>query len=271
MNKVRHRYPAIRAIANTQYHRAIFDLLGVVPAPSRRLLAALKARERECGVRFPASVRAFYADAHADTLLEETTGQRLIYWDALGEPEETAQGWLQVATENQDVLGWYVRLDAGDDPPVLHDNMTRADDMTMIDWQPQSPSWTAFLFDLMAECSLYADILGLYLYARDVWPDAPMLARLKKTLREGPRTDTADAQVRRLYTKTRLLTITRTTAGGGEAEWALTARTPEALESLARLVWPCGTLAQTLGEKYLSDQGKVLLAKLRREASSSGP
>lgn len=87
-----------------EYHHAIFDLLGAAPASSPERLAQIEARERLCGVRFPASVRDFYAVNEAETLFGEATADALVALEELGDPANTAQGWLRVADENQGVV-----------------------------------------------------------------------------------------------------------------------------------------------------------------------
>lgn len=250
------------------YHHAIFDLLGVAPAPSPERLAAVEARERLCGVRFPESVRAFYAAARADTLFEENSGNQLIPLEEFGDPAETAQGWLRVALENQAVVAWYVRLDAGDDPPVLNNNDEWPDDLSEVDWQQDSQTWTNFIFDTLSWSwgGISGWDLGLSLAARD----AALLARLGEALREGPRTETPAIQMRRFYDGTRLLAVRRVTADGAEADWTMEARTPDALASLARLVWASGTLVLTLKAQGSGPnaraKGEAILTLLRGEA-----
>lgn len=248
-----------------QYHHAILDLLGAAPASFPERLAQIEARERLCGVRFPASVRDFYAMNEADTLFGEATADALVALEELGDPADTAQGWLRVADENQGVVAWFVRLDAGDDPPVVNNNDEWPEDLSTVDWQMDSQTWTNFIFDRLAGDSFDCSGTGLFLTAHDLWSSDLLLTRLREELIEGPPTDAPAIKVRRFYDKTRLLTV-RLESGNAEAEWKLKARTPEALASLARCVWDFGTLADTLqAGKQAPEHGKAILAKLRGE------
>ena len=74
-------------------------------------VAIIEERERACGVRFPASVREWFAIESAESLFYRKTNQdHLEELARLGDPRDTAQGCLKVATENQGVATWYVRL-----------------------------------------------------------------------------------------------------------------------------------------------------------------
>ncbi len=249
-----------------KYHHAIFDLIGAMPVPSPERLAALKARERECGARFPASVRDFYAVDEAETLFREASADALVALEKLGDPADTAQGWLRVADENQGVVAWFVRLDAGDDPPVVNNNDEWPEDLSTVDWQKDSQTWTNFIFDRLAGYSFDCSGADLFLAAHDSWPSDLLLAELREELKEGPPTDAPAIKVRRFCDKMRLLTV-RMEFGNMEAEWKLKARTPEALASLARQVWGFGTLSLALTAESTSAtrraQGEAVLMSLR--------
>lgn len=246
-----------------EYHQAIFDLLGTPPVSSPERLTALEARQQECGVRFPASVQAFYAITDAETLFQEATGDTLVALEELGNPADTAQGWLHVADENQGVVAWFVRLDAGDDPPVVNNNDEWPEDLSTVDWQPDSETWTNFIFDRLAG----GQTMGLSLTARDLWPTPALLDRLREKLKEGPQTEAPLINVRRFYDKTRLLVI-RLETGDAEAEWKLDAQTPETLADLAHCVWDFGTLAKTLTvSNQASKRSDAVLTALRGETA----
>jgi hypothetical protein len=105
---------------NLEYHKAVFELLGRDAVVSENRLAAIEERERVCGARFPESVREWFVIEDAEYLFWENTNEDdLPNVRELGEPTEVAQGYLRVATENQAVIAWYVRLDQGDTPPRL--------------------------------------------------------------------------------------------------------------------------------------------------------
>src|SRR6266568_5157836 len=106
-----------------EYHQAILDLLNISVVPSLDRLATIEERERLCRARLPASVRERFAIETAESLFYENSNQdELTKLAELGVPAEAAQGYLRVATENQSVVAWYVRLNEGEDPPVYDNN-----------------------------------------------------------------------------------------------------------------------------------------------------
>ena len=87
----------------------------------------------------------------------DQTDHHLESLEELGLPEETRQGYLRVATEAQAVVGWYVRLDESDDPPVYDNNdQWDEEDLGNVDWQQDSASFTNFIFDTIATLHLTA-------------------------------------------------------------------------------------------------------------------
>src|SRR5262245_35078012 len=116
-------------------------------APPRRL-AIIEQREAACATRFPASVREWFSIESAEALFYENTNQdNLQELTELGDPQEAAQGYLKVATENQAVVAWYVRLGEGDDPPVFDNNDQWNDDLSRTAWRENSKTFTNFIFD----------------------------------------------------------------------------------------------------------------------------
>ncbi len=87
------------------YHGAILDLVGGTTTQCAQPLAAFKEREKACGMNFPASVREWFALKDAESLFETyTSPDFLVPIEELGKPNETAQGYLCVAHENQNVV-----------------------------------------------------------------------------------------------------------------------------------------------------------------------
>ena len=133
------------------YHQATLDLLKIEPGVSPTRIAAVRTREKACGQRFPASVVEWYSLERAEDLYEEHTGgEWLTPLDELGSnADQIARGFLRVATENQGVVIWYVRLDEGDDPPVLGDSRAMAD-LEGVRWAT-GPHFSEFVYQMIAE------------------------------------------------------------------------------------------------------------------------
>jgi hypothetical protein len=134
------------------YHQATLDLLGIVPVVSPSRLAAVRAREQACGHRFPASVVEWWSLEGAEDLFHDHTGgEWLTPLEELGnDADQLGLGFLCVADENQGVVVWYVRLDAGDDPPVLGDARAMSD-LRGVPWVTNAPRFSAFVYQLVAE------------------------------------------------------------------------------------------------------------------------
>lgn len=82
-----------------KHHHEICELLGVQPVASPGRQQVLAAREQACGVRFPEAVRDWFLVEDAECLFHENTNEdHLTRLAELGNPAETAQGYLCVAT-----------------------------------------------------------------------------------------------------------------------------------------------------------------------------
>lgn len=134
------------------YHQATFDLLGVTPVVSLSQIAAVRAREEACGHHFPAPVVEWCSLEGAEDLFHKTTdGEWLTPIEDLGnDPDQLDLGFLCVAEENQGVVVWYVRLDTGNDPPVLGDAHA-ANDLRSVKWVMNAPRFSDFVYQLVAE------------------------------------------------------------------------------------------------------------------------
>ena len=140
-------------------------------------------------VVFPASVREWFCLEGAKRMFD-ATGYHLESLEELGRPDETRQGCLRVATEIQAVVGWYVRLDESDDPPVYDNNdQWEEEDLSNVDWNPNSASFTNFVFDTIATSHFDGWGRGCYLTATAEQPGTEVLEQLRKHFEEGPRTE----------------------------------------------------------------------------------
>jgi hypothetical protein len=209
-------------------HEAALDMLGshAVRSPEREQLIA--ERERACGVTFPAAVVEWFALEGAEELFEHYSNEdRLTPLEELGDPEDTRQGYLEVAIENQAVVAFYVRLDEGDDPPVYDNNDEFGEPLDEVNWNRISQTFTNFIFDMVSIARLHAIRNQLWFEAEGRPPaDAPA------GLRPGPETRTAEGEVRRFYGPHELVRA-RWAPGDEVAHWYVEADTPERLAELA--------------------------------------
>lgn len=256
-----------------KYHQPILDLLGLTAVLPSRRLAVFENRERVCQVRFPASVREWFLLRDAETLFYENTNQdSLESLTELGNPAETAQGYLCIATENQAVVAWYVRLSEGDDPPVYDNNDQWNENLAETAWRQISVSFSNFIFDMISSYRFQGWYLGWHLTAAEPLPDATTLSAMRKWFQEGPTTDTPDSKVYRFFTPEGLIVI-RSIApedrAVGMAEWSIETGSQEALLEFGRKVWSLGTLSRTLKAHSVSAEsranGNEILRRLRAE------
>jgi hypothetical protein len=251
-----------------KYHAAILDLVGAMASPSSQRLAAFKGREKACGVHFPASVREWFVLNDADSLFEEfTSPDFLVPIGELGNPSETAQGYLRIARENQNVVAWYVRLDQGDDPAVYDNNDQWPDDLTTVKWNLCSASFSGFMFNNMASWRFGGLMPGWYLEAKEPLPDPATRKVLAQRFRQGPMTENATANVFRYYDPHGVITIGGSQQGGPFADWRIQAESEEWLYDFAKRVWDLGSLSKTLKAEVGNPNaiGPRVLQRLRDE------
>ena len=230
-----------------EYHQAIIELLGVEPSLSEDAVRIVAAREEACGAVFPASVKEWFSIEGATRIFEQT-GHHLEPLEELGGAEETRQGYLRVATEAQAVVGWYVRLDESDDPPV-HDNNDQWDeqDLNNVDWNFYSASFTNFIFDTIATLHFDGWGRGCYLLATAEQPGIEVLKLLRAHFKEGPRTR-SPGKVYRFFDEHAVITIASNRPEHFEnstAEWTVDADSREAPYQRTKLIWPYHGLARS--------------------------
>jgi hypothetical protein len=251
-----------------KYHQAILDMLGLETNLATDRLASIEERERACRARFPASVREWFAVREADSLFHDNTNQdHLEKLDELGNQAEAAQGYLRVATENQAVVAWYVRLSAGDDPAVYHNNDEWNLDLSKTNWQPYSTTFTNFIFDAISSHYFGGWYSGMHLSAQDHLPDGAALAQLRQWFRQGPSTHTPDATVYRFFTRGGVVHIRSVTPGdlaNRAAEWSIDADSPQTLTDFAQKIWGVGTLCRTLTARSSSPTSRAKGADILR-------
>jgi hypothetical protein len=246
-----------------EYHGAALEMLGVPAGRSPERERVLAERERHNGVSFPAAVTEWFALEDGDRLFHEKSNQdRLEALEELGDPDETRQGYLRVAIENQGVVAFYVRLDEGDDPPVYDNNDEFGEEqLDRISWNLVSVCFSNFVFDMLCIGRLQAYRRDLHVRATGRAPHATHLDALGRRLRPGPVTRTADVEVHRFFGPHEYATVRW--EPGGEAEWHLEADSPEALDALRGVVE--GLVELPPPPEPPRRVRKGLLARLRRD------
>lgn len=236
-----------------RFHAHVFRLMGRAPRVSEAAARLIERREAETGLRFPASVREWYSLEGAVELLADNCEESdPVPLGQLGSPEEARLGWLHVMSDRDGVASWYVRLDGSDDPPVdvCDDDARPPFDLTETPW---SSTFSVYVYDLVSSAAVGGRRLGLQLDAKDRRPDGADLARLRARMEEGPRTegDFVRLTTYRFFNTDGLITFQADPAEDGEGEasrgdWTVQGRTAEGLYNLCTLVWPIGTLSETL-------------------------
>jgi hypothetical protein len=252
----------------------VLDLLGMHLDTPPRLLVIIDQREAACATRFPASVREWFSIESADALFHENTNEdHLQELTELGDPQEAAQGYLKVATENQGVVAWYIRLGDGDDPPVYDNNDEWNDDLSKTGWRKNSKTFTNFIFDMIATHHFHGWYSGMRLSAIDQQPGPDELRQLRHWFQEGPVTDELDSKVYRFFNVAGLVTIRSVTPehiARSEAEWAIETDSPDELFEFSKKLWRFGTLSQTLKAESCTPEsrakGDQVLQRLREWA-----
>jgi hypothetical protein len=232
------------------YHSAVFRVLGRTPRVSQEALRLIERREEETGLRFPASVREWYSLEGAVELLTDNCEESdPVPLEQLGSAEEARLGWLHVMSDREAVASWYVRLDGSDDPPVdVADEFKWPPfDLTETPW---SSTFSVYVYDLVSSAAVGGRRLGLQLDAKDRRPDGSDLARLRARMEERPRTegDAVRLTTYRFYNADGLVTFQADPAEdeASRGDWTVQGRTAEGLYNLCTLVWPIGTLSETL-------------------------
>lgn len=261
----------LASMAHLKYHQSVLDLLGIhLDLPARRL-AIMEEREKACGQHFPASVREWFSIGAAETLFNENTNDdHLVELTELGDPAEVAQGYLRVATENQGVVAWYVRLAEGDDPPVYNNNDEWNEDLSKTGWQEHSTRFTSFIFDMISSHHFDGWFTGMRLSAIARQPSPDELRQLRSWFHEGPVTDTLDSKVHRFFTLAGLLTVRSVTAenpANSQAEWAIEANSADELFEFGKKLWRFGSLSGTLKAESCTPEsranGEQVLRRIR--------
>ncbi len=198
-------------------------------------------------------MREWYSLDSSVTILERFTDDHPIPVAELGNPNAQSDlglaDYLLVMHENQYVSCWAVLLNGQDDPPVSVEvaNSGQA-------WQPFADTFSAFVYTVVTDWKY-----DLMLCATDDALAESDLQLLRANFVEGHATYNWPA--RRTYRFTKPEQQIVIWAGDDQADWHVQASCPEQLEEVARAVWQCGALRETLFE--VEPYGEDILAALR--------
>ena len=254
------------------YHRDVVTLLPKPPAFSASAAKLLDQRERELGIRFPASVREWYSLERAvDLLRQHSNSDEPVAADKLGEPfadwygggrrDFVADGLLVFMCENQGVCNWALRLDGNSDPEVVVEVDTAPND----EWLHCTDNFSTFAY-----CQIWdhrhAWVLadgGISVAAQELALAEADLRFLKANFLQRPSTYGWPGKTNHRFEG----------QGGGiliwegsdQADWFASAKTPASLRALLSQVWHCGNLAETLYD--LAPEAAAVLRALRMEGA----
>jgi hypothetical protein len=267
-----------------RYHRALFAMLDIEPTHSAARERIVRQREAVCGRSFPASVvellttrgsfRLFHQNSNNDGLVTNTGGDDRKILRQLGDPEHVAQGYLQVAVENQGVVVFFVPLDGSDDPPVFHDNDELGLELPLseIHWCHCTDTFSDFVFQMMTLWRFHSAGCEYRLDGRGPAPDAVATAALGKRFQAGPSKALPHELSRTFFTPHGIIRISHTLSKRVSpplADWIIEADSPESLLELARGLGESGCLPPRLKLQAIPTENarriKAALSRLRAE------
>jgi hypothetical protein len=253
---------------SSRFHQEALQRLAIPHLPDVTRAAALTQRAAALGVKLPASFVEWYAMRDGIELLArnsntddpvaiEELGESLEWrWDVTHDLVQE-EGLLLFMVENQAVCIWALRLDAGDDPPVV---VARDPDL---EWRACAERFSTFIgcqvwdhHEVLSE-----DARRILLAAQASALEEKDLAFLRSRFSENPTTHgwPGDNQYRFERGDARVLIWD----SEDQADWWVSATTEASLASLARELWGCAGLS---GFLYSNDlRGQRVLQSLRSE------
>jgi hypothetical protein len=231
-----------------KYHQKAYDLLTQEPVISSRALELLARIEQQCGIVLPQSVREWYSfEGAVQILATHSNRDHPTPLDRLGKIEQirhnadsrdSATGsHLLIMTENQGVCRWAIELDGSDDPPVV----VKMDSASEVPWQPCADTFSTFVYTQVWD---WQRLGGPILCAQDRPLTQDVLCVLRQRFAEGPTTyGWPGSESHRFGHYGQRILIW---SSEEQADWFLSAATPELLLKLARTVWDLGGLSHTL-------------------------
>jgi len=249
------------------FHQQSLARLGVEHVVDEAAMRALNARAGALDITLPASFVEWYGMRDGLQLLRlNSNADDPIGIERLGEPFEwrwdrkidwLQEGLLLFMFENQAVCVWALRLDAGDDPPVV---VARDPDL---EWRPCAERFSTFVSCQVWDHTEIWDQAGarILLQAQAVPLKDADLAFLREHLGEAPTTHgwPGDNQYRFERGDHRVLVWD----GEDQADWWITATNEASLSEVAAKLWQCSDLRTSLWSN--DDRGDAVLERLRSE------
>ena len=256
----------------SRFHTDTLRALGIDGVRDPSAMRALASRATALGVTFPASFAEWYGMQDGIELLRrhsncddplpiDKLGGR-IEWPWPAGPDWVAGGLLLFMVENQAVCFWALRLDAGDDPPVL---VARVPDFA---WRPCAESFSTFIgcqvWDHTEVFSRSDPPARILLQAQDGPLRSEELAFLRQGFKEQPTTHGWPGENAYRFEREDARILVWDAAD--QADWFIASASESDLEGVVAELWQCGGLR---GPLYSNDpRGEAVLEALR---SARGP
>lgn len=251
------------ALETVKFHRDALALLPMPPTFSASAAKLLDQRERELGIRFPASVREWYSLERAIDLLRQHSnsdepvatdklGNPFSYWYGGGRRDFVAEGLLVFMCENQGVCNWAFSLDGNPDPEVVVEVDTAPND----EWLHCTDKFSTFVY-----CQIWDHTdEGVGVAAQELELSATDLQFLKSNFLQRPSTYgwPGNTNYRFEGQGGRILVWD---GGDQGVDWFVSAKTPASLRVMLSRIWHCGSLAETLYD--LAPEAVEVLLELR--------
>jgi hypothetical protein len=252
-------------MTTSQYHAESLDCLGMSGIPDPTAIGQLRSRFAELGISLPASVAEWFGMRDGVELLQRYSDcDQPIALEHLGEPLQWCwgkerdcirEGLLPFMVEHQGVCLWAVRLDAGDDPPVM---IARDPDL---EWHPCASSFSTFVAcQVWDHAEVLADASDRVVLAAQAAPLRKVdLEFLRVRFHERPTTHGWPGKHQYRFDRDDARVLVRD--GGDQADWWLATSSQGSAKALAREVWCCADLATSLWSN--DPRGAGVLQRLR--------
>jgi hypothetical protein len=238
------------------YHGDVFELLGARPRASTKAEEELSLAEERLGLRLPASVREWYSNEDALSILaEHSNGDPPIPVREFAVSESGSGRMLPIRRENQGVCTWSILLDGTDDPPVYVSEVDSASR-----WQLHAPAFSTYVYSCVWDYGVVIGRLALVQAQHGPISDRTLRA-LADAFVEGPRTFGWPGSMQHRFSGDRhglLIWADHRT------DWMIGAADGPDLESALRLVWDLdGVGASFYGCTEIAEN---VLARLRERS-----
>lgn len=247
-----------------KYHQKTFDLLNQQPQFSQKSLSELESVSRGKGIIIPASILEWYSLENAIEILSQNSNDdHFIKIEDFGKDTENegllAEGLLLFMIENQAVCQWAIKLDNSDDPPVL------AKDVDSKTWEFCAEKFSTFVWTLIFDWNRVCQKNSCLLLAQADPITEKDLFQLQESLEEEYRTYCFPGKVSYRFSlgDKRILIW----SNSDQADWNLSADSPESLFELAHIVWNISNLKSTLYHIDEQNIGHKILEKLNSGAT----